>query len=75
MTTEAELKEKLLKIEALFVGATTVGERDAAQAAREQIQAKLRDMEGQERAPLRCASPRVKGGTSYSSWRSAVAMA
>ena len=50
MTTEAELKEKLRKIEALFAGAATGGERDAAQAARERIQAKLRHMEGREKA-------------------------
>ena len=49
MTTEAELKEKLHKIEALFAGAATTGERDAAQAARERIQAKLRDFESRER--------------------------
>jgi hypothetical protein len=33
MTTEAELREKLRKIYALFEGATTHGERDAAAAA------------------------------------------
>ena len=48
MTTEAELKEKLRKIEALFAGAATAGERDAAQAARERIQVKLRGLEDQE---------------------------
>jgi hypothetical protein len=35
MTTEAELKEKLHKIEALFSGPATTGERNAAQAGRE----------------------------------------
>ncbi len=49
MTTEAELKDKLRKIEALFAGAATSGERDAAQAARGRIEAKLRDLEGRER--------------------------
>ncbi|MEI6875341.1 MAG: hypothetical protein WCL50_09465 [Spirochaetota bacterium] len=48
MTTEAELKEKLRKIEALFAGAATAGERNAAQAARERIQARQREMEGRE---------------------------
>jgi hypothetical protein len=48
MTTEAELKDKLRKIEALFAGAATAGERDAAQAARDRIQAKLRESEGRE---------------------------
>jgi hypothetical protein len=33
MTSEQELREKLRKISALFAGATTVGERDAAAAA------------------------------------------
>jgi hypothetical protein len=51
MITEAELKAKLRKIEALFAGAATAGERNAAQAARDRIQAKLRDLEGQE-APV-----------------------
>jgi hypothetical protein len=37
MTTETELKVKLRKIEALFVGAATAGERGAAQAARDRI--------------------------------------
>ncbi len=46
MTTEGELKEKLRKIEALFAGAATAGERHAAQAALERIMAKLREMEG-----------------------------
>jgi len=50
MTTEAELKEKLRKIETLFAGAATAGERDAAQAARERIQVKLRDTEAREKA-------------------------
>jgi len=49
VTTEAELKAKLRKIEALFAGAATPGERNAAQAARERIQAKLKDLEGRER--------------------------
>lgn len=48
MTTEAELKEKLRKIESLFAGAATAGERGAAQAAKERIQAKLHDLEGRE---------------------------
>jgi hypothetical protein len=50
MTTETELKAKLHKIEALFAGASTAGERDAAQAARERILAKLRDFESRESA-------------------------
>jgi len=49
MTTEMELKEKLRKIEILFAGASTSGERLAAQAARERIQAKLEELERQEK--------------------------
>jgi hypothetical protein len=41
VTTEQELREKLRKIEALFEGATTVGERDAAAAASSRILAAL----------------------------------
>jgi len=44
MTTEAELRDKLRKIEALFAGAYTEGERLAAMAARERIQLKLKEM-------------------------------
>jgi hypothetical protein len=33
MTTESQLRDKLRKIEALFAGAGTAGERDAAEAA------------------------------------------
>lgn len=42
MTTEEELRLKLRKIEALFSGAGTPGERTAAEAAMERIQEKLR---------------------------------
>lgn len=45
MTNEEELRLKLRKIEALFEGATTNGEREAAGAARERIKEKLRDTE------------------------------
>lgn len=48
MTTEAELIAKLRKIEALFAGAATHGERAAAQAARDRILAKLKELEKQE---------------------------
>ena len=49
MTTEAELKAKLRKIEALFGGASTPGERQAASAARDRILARLRELEHAER--------------------------
>jgi len=41
MTTEQELREKLRKISALFEGATTAGERDAAAAAIDRIKKAL----------------------------------
>ncbi len=48
MTTEQELKEKLRKIEALFAGASTHGERQAAMAARDRIKEKLKAFEARE---------------------------
>ena len=51
MTIEDELKEKLRKVEALFVGAATAGERDAAGAARERLKAKLAET-GLEDPPI-----------------------
>ncbi|MFV0298462.1 MAG: hypothetical protein ACK5JT_20360 [Hyphomicrobiaceae bacterium] len=40
-TSEEELRDKLRKIEALFAGATTPGEREAAGAAAERIRQRL----------------------------------
>jgi hypothetical protein len=48
MTTEQELKEKLRKIEALYAGAATHGERAAAMAARDRIRERLKGFEAQE---------------------------
>lgn len=42
---EQDLIDKLRRIEALFAGATTEGERAAAQAARERIQSRLQAVE------------------------------
>ena len=50
MTTEQELREKLRKIAALFEGATTAGERDAAAAAIGRIRAVLAAAEQTEQA-------------------------
>ena len=44
---EAKLREKLSRIEALFAGATTEGERMAAAEARRRIQARLETAEQQ----------------------------
>ena len=45
MTDEAQLREKLRKIEALFAGADTVGEKLAAEAALERVRARLAELE------------------------------
>jgi hypothetical protein len=45
MQTERDLRPRLRKIEALFAGAGTPGERDAAEAALERIRARLRSAE------------------------------
>lgn len=50
MTTEIDLLEKLRKIEALFAGAATTGEKAAAGAAADRIRARLKDAERQEPA-------------------------
>ena len=41
MTSEEQLRERLRKISALFEGATTIGERNAAAAAMERVKAGL----------------------------------
>ena len=45
MTEEQRLIEKLQRIEALFAGAATAGERDAAAQARDRIRARLREQQ------------------------------
>ncbi|MBY0323067.1 MAG: hypothetical protein K2X72_30400 [Reyranella sp.] len=45
MVIEAELREKLRKIETLFAGAGTAGEREAAEAALRRVQARLAELE------------------------------
>src|SRR5258706_13518894 len=44
MSTESQLREKLRKIEALFAGAGTAGERLAAEAALEHVRAGLGEL-------------------------------
>lgn len=44
---EQALLDKLRRVEALFSGAATAGERDAAEAARERIQGRLAALEAQ----------------------------
>lgn len=50
MSTEDELRDKLSKIEALFAGAKTDGEREAAGAAAERIKARLDEIAAREAA-------------------------
>jgi hypothetical protein len=44
MNIESQLRERLRKIEALFVGAATAGERLAAEAALERVRARLAEL-------------------------------
>ncbi len=46
MSGESELRDRLRKIEALFAGAATPGERDAAGAARERLRRRLSEIQG-----------------------------
>src|SRR5580692_6465055 len=48
MSTESQLRDKLRKIEALFAGAGTAGERLAAEAALERVRAKLAEMQTED---------------------------
>jgi hypothetical protein len=50
LTTEQELRAKLRKIAALFEGATTPGEREAAAAAIRRVRAALSEAERAEKA-------------------------
>ena len=44
MTDEAKLRETLDRIEALFLGATTPGEREAAANARDRVRSRLEEL-------------------------------
>ena len=48
MSNEALLREKLRKLEALFTGAGTPGEKNAAEAGLERIRARLAELEGSD---------------------------
>lgn len=48
MSDEALLREKLRKLEALFAGAGTPGEKNAAEAGLERIQARLAELESSD---------------------------
>ena len=57
MTPELALREKLRKIEALFAGAGTAGERIAAGAAADRIRERLDQATGKEQERLQIRSP------------------
>jgi len=48
MTTASQLRDKLRKIEALFLGGATAGERGAAEAALGRMRARLAELERQD---------------------------
>jgi hypothetical protein len=48
MTTHSQIRDKLRKIEALFSGGATAGERGAAEAALERVRARLAQLEQQD---------------------------
>jgi hypothetical protein len=48
MATQSQLREKLRKIEALFWGGATAGERGAAEAALERVRARLDQLNQQD---------------------------
>jgi hypothetical protein len=51
MSTESQLRDKLRKIEALFAGAGTPGERHAAEAALDRVRARLAEL-GRQDPPI-----------------------
>ena len=51
MSTESQLRDKLRKIEALYAGAGTAGERLAAEAALARVRARLAEF-GQQNPPV-----------------------
>ena len=53
--TEAELAERLHRIQALFAGAATEGERAAAAAAKERVEARLNALKQEARKEYRFA--------------------
>lgn len=73
-TDEMNLRDKLRKIEALFAGAATPGERQAAGAAAERIRLLLAAAASAE-AEIDCASASLTPGRAGCSSRSAAAMA
>ena len=59
MSIEDQLRERLRKVEALFFGAATEGEREAAGAAAERLKAKLDEADATGRTQVRHAGSMV----------------
>jgi hypothetical protein len=73
LSDEAALREKLRKIEALFAGAGTAGERNAAEAALERVRARLAELKRQD-PPIEMQFSLPTNGRAACSWRFAGAM-
>ena len=74
MTSEEQLRARLRKIEALFAGAATPGERLAAEAALARIKARLAEA-GRTARPSSCSSASLTLGPGNCSLRLPGAMA
>lgn len=77
MSDDQQIREKLAKIKALFAGATTPGERQAAQVAIDRIQQRIdgvpppglsSDNEIFRSATIRIAGRVIAGGSRLRSW-------
>ncbi len=69
---DTALREKLRKIEALFAGAATPGERDAAEAAMLRVRARLAEIQRRESPPPDSAA---EGADIRPGWQGTVANA
>ena len=75
MTNEDELRDKLRKIEALFAGAKTHGEKEAAGAAAQRIRARLGEAGARGEVAVAYRSQSMIPGRASFSWRFAAATA
>jgi hypothetical protein len=76
MTEEARLIEKLQRIEALFAGAASAGEREAAALARDRIRNRLREHQQTDPPePKPNFRPSTEGKTCRSSRSDSVSLA
>jgi hypothetical protein len=73
MITDGRLRDKLRKIEALFAGAGTEGERLAAEAALERVRLRLESI-SRRTPPTECRFRFRTSGRGICFWRCAAAM-